>query len=241
MLGLACFIISLIHMFKRVLCKQKLTGIAFLDVLCCKVQASQFKDVLPGIETRRPVRSQLFCSCATSSFPLSHGCKAGCCDSARACPRPWPSAWFLWHWQTPFHLKKHPNCCYIAWKYQTILQMLSVLISKTCSALHVDSVLEMILMKQIQVLGSPQNYPWLFQMLLKSDNKPNNLSSISGGGVSKDVESTVCWTGWLTRLLCNLRIVLCFWAQQNLTDACDRNSLTIWDSAATIQQSTRQL
>lgn len=147
MLGIACFIISLIHMFKRVLCKQKLTGIAFLDVLCCKVQASQFKDVLPGIETRRPVRSQLFCSCATSSFPLSHGCKAGCCDSARACPRPWPSAWFLWHWQTPFHLKKHPNCCYIAWKYQTILQMLSVLISKTCSALHVDSVLEMILSK----------------------------------------------------------------------------------------------
>ena len=68
MLGLACFILSLIHMFKRVLCKQKLTGIAFLDVLCCKGQASQFKDVLPGIETRRPVRSQLFAAVPPHPF-----------------------------------------------------------------------------------------------------------------------------------------------------------------------------
>ena len=52
--------------------------------------------------------------------------------------------------------------------------------------------------------------------------------------------STVSWACWPTRLLCNLRIVLCFWAQQNLSDAWGRNSLTIWDAAATAQ-STRQL
>ena len=80
-------------------------------------------------------------------------------------------------------------------------------------------------------------------MLLKCENtnQTNNLrSSISGGRVSKDVESTVSWACWPTRLLCNLRIVLCFWAQQNLSDAWGRNSLTIWDAAATAQ-STRQL
>ena len=44
-------------------------------------------------------------------------------------------------------------------KYQTMVQNAKSLNLKSCSGLHVDSVLEMILMKQIQVLGSPQNYP----------------------------------------------------------------------------------